>query len=139
MTVNSRDATLQTPPEIKDAEGLFAELESARTREKATRRILDLLLRSREDHLPVFDAILKDATEICSAPIAAMVMIDSERTQYSIVASRGATPEFVDAMELAVWEKDGSNLYLRISWEDRELPIFISMGVEGCEPNHDLF
>ena len=43
-------------------------------------------------------------------------------------------PEYADAMELAVWEKDSVKLYLRLSWEDKEIPIFIAMGTEGCEP-----
>ena len=51
---------MQTPPERNEEKSLRDELERARAREDATRKILDLLARSREDRAPVFDAICEN-------------------------------------------------------------------------------
>lgn len=48
--------------------------------------------------MPVFDTILTNAAGLCHAPIAALVLVDKERTKYEIVASRGTKPEFVAAL-----------------------------------------
>ena len=73
-------------------------MERARAREDATRKILDLLARSREDRAPVFDAICENATRLCNAPIVGLVLVDKDRKKYHLAASRGAAPAFVDAM-----------------------------------------
>ncbi len=39
----------------------------------------------------------------------------------------------VDANHLVIWSVDGRNLYLRYIWEDKEIPILLAVGVEGCE------
>ncbi len=90
---------MQTPPENTDPESLLVELSNAHAREEATREILDLLIRSRNDQFPVFEAILKNATRLCNAPIAGLVLVDKERKKYKLMASRGATPEFVGALK----------------------------------------
>lgn len=73
-------------------------MERARAREDATRKILDLLARSREDQAPVFDAICENATRLCNAPIVGLVLVDKDRKKYHLAASRGTAPAFVDAM-----------------------------------------
>jgi len=88
---------LQTPPQSADLKSLLAELRSARAREEATREILDLLIQSRDDHFPVFDAILRNATRLCNAPIAGLFMVDEAKARYELLASRGAKPQFEDA------------------------------------------
>ena len=89
---------MRIPPESTDVESLLAELRSAHAREEATREILSLLIKSRNDQFPVFDALLKHATRLCNAPLAGLFMVDEERKKYQLVASRGAKPEFVNAM-----------------------------------------
>jgi hypothetical protein len=41
-------------------------------------------------------------------------------------------PEYADAQELVVWARDSRKLYCRLSWEDKEIPIKIAIGAEGC-------
>jgi class 3 adenylate cyclase len=89
---------LQIPPETHDRKNLRVELNNARAREEATREILDLLIQSRDDEYPVFDAVLRNATRLCNAPIAGLFLVDSERKKYKLMASWGAKAEFVEAM-----------------------------------------
>jgi class 3 adenylate cyclase len=90
---------LQTPLESTDSESLLVELRNARAREEATRDILDLLIQSRDDQFPVFDAVLKNATRLCKAPIAGLFLVDEAENSYQLAASRGAKPQFVDAFK----------------------------------------
>ena len=53
-----------------------------------------------------------------------------------------ATLEWISALELhasavhlVVWERDNLKLYLRYGWEDKEIPIVVALGTEGCNPN----
>ena len=90
---------MQTPPDSTDLESLSVEPRSAHAREEATREILNLLIQSREDQFPVFDAVLKNATRLCNAPIAGLFLANEARTRYQLVASRGAKRQFVEAFE----------------------------------------
>ena len=45
---------------------------------------------------------------------------------------RAIIPEFADAQKLVVWKGEGSSFYLRYSREDKEVPVLISAGIEGC-------
>lgn len=90
---------MQSPTEVNDLKSLLAELGKTRAREDATRDILNLLIRSREDQFPVFDAILKHATRLCNAPIAGLFMADYENGKYELVASLGAKPQFEHAFK----------------------------------------
>jgi hypothetical protein len=40
-----------------------------------------------------------------------------------------------DVMDLVVWEIDRVKLYLRYSWEDKEIPMLVALGAEGCQPS----
>jgi hypothetical protein len=42
-------------------------------------------------------------------------------------------PEFASAMHLTVWKRGEQHLYLRQGSEDKETPILIALGVEGCD------
>lgn len=42
-------------------------------------------------------------------------------------------PEYASAVELAVWKVGEKRLYLRYGWEDKEIPMIIALGMEGCE------
>jgi hypothetical protein len=35
---------------------------------------------------------------------------------------------------LAVWNTEGIRVYLRCNWEDKELPLSVTLGTEGCRP-----
>ena len=89
---------MRTPPEINYEKSLRDELEHSQAREEATRKILDLLARSREDRTPVFDAICENATRLCNAPIAGLILVDNDRKKYQLAASRGTAAAFVDEM-----------------------------------------
>ncbi|MEL6883463.1 MAG: GAF domain-containing protein, partial [Pseudomonadota bacterium] len=77
---------------------LFDEVQERLERETATKNILSVISQSRDDEAPVFDAILSNASRLCSAPVAGLVTADYERGKYDLVASRGARPEFVETL-----------------------------------------
>ncbi len=77
----------------------FREVQTRLERERASSEILEVISQSRDDEGPVFDAILSNASHLCHAPIAGLVMVDDERKTYGLRASRGAKPEFVEALE----------------------------------------
>ena len=89
---------MENPHETHDRKNLRVELSNALAREEATREILDLLIQCRDDEHQVFDAVLRNATRLCNAPIAGLFLVDSERKKYKLMASRGAKAEFVEAM-----------------------------------------
>ena len=55
---------------IADADTLLAELAASKEREAATREILEIVSRSRDNEEPVFNAILESASKLCKSPIA---------------------------------------------------------------------
>jgi len=75
-------------------DGLSEELHNAREREAATREILRVISRSRADYEPVFDAILKNATRLCEAPLGILFLRRDDRLV--AVATLGARSEWVD-------------------------------------------
>ena len=77
----------------------FHEVQIRLHRETATKNILSVMSKSRDDEVPVFDAILTNATRLCNAPMAGLVLVDTGRKKYRLVASRGAKPEFVEALK----------------------------------------
>ena len=64
-------------------------VELARKREAATREILDLISQSREDAVPVFDAILRRVANLCGAHAAALVLGKADDTYQRITAQYG--------------------------------------------------
>ncbi len=77
-------------------EDLAQELRDARAREAATSEILRVINRSPTDYQPVFEAILENATRLCDAPLAMLVMRRDDA--YHFVAHAGTRPEFVEFM-----------------------------------------
>ena len=75
------------------------ELEIRLEREAATREILQVINRSRDDYGPVFDAILDRASRLCEAPLAYLHLCNPERTHLEIAAHIGATPRFVEFLK----------------------------------------
>ncbi|NNF76839.1 MAG: hypothetical protein HKN05_02310, partial [Rhizobiales bacterium] len=82
-------------PELPSADD--GTLATAREREEATRKILEVISRSRDDEKPVFDVILESAARLCNAPLAFVAMANAERTQLELKAHKGDNfPKFVE-------------------------------------------
>ena len=83
-------------------------LRFALARESATREILHVISRSRDDEKPVFDAILENAARLCDAPMASLNLLDEQGTRLVLRAHWG-TP--LDHFEAGVteWSLDGSS------------------------------
>jgi class 3 adenylate cyclase len=74
----------------------FRELQTRLEREAATREILQVISRSRDDETPVFDVILANAARLCSAPFACLFLCNAERTHLEVAAYNGSRSKFVD-------------------------------------------
>jgi len=66
------EQTAQAPGHQPDA------LSQAREREAATRQILQIISRSRDDEKPVFDAILRSAAQLCHAAMARLQQLEDD-------------------------------------------------------------
>jgi GAF domain-containing protein len=62
---------------------------ASRAREAALREILVIIRESRADETPVFDAILRNAAQLCDAPMAGLNIINESRSQLIMVAHCG--------------------------------------------------
>ncbi len=71
----------------------FKELRDRLDREATTREILGLLARAREDEQPVFDAILDNATRLCGAPNASLILGRRGDKAQVMIANRGAATD----------------------------------------------
>jgi GAF domain-containing protein len=71
---------------------LFNETKEALEQQTAISEILGVISSSPTDVQPVFDAVLKSATQLCEAHLGSLSLYDGEK--YRTVAMRGATPEF---------------------------------------------
>ncbi|MEM7171347.1 MAG: adenylate/guanylate cyclase domain-containing protein [Pseudomonadota bacterium] len=69
-------------------------LEQALEREAATREILQVISQSRDDEVPVFEAILENACRLCDAPLAYLSMTTDDRSHVISPARRGAFAKF---------------------------------------------
>ncbi len=75
-------------------------VQNAQERDAATREILQVISRSRDDYGPVFDVILENAVRLCSAPLAFLALANTERTHLDLVGyRRGISQGFVDLLE----------------------------------------
>jgi len=75
-----------------------AALQDALEREAATREILQVISRSRDDKQPVFDVILENAARLCEAPHAGMLLRNAADTHLELVASNAATSRFIELL-----------------------------------------
>ncbi|SDC68169.1 GAF domain-containing protein [Ruegeria marina] len=71
----------------------FREVQERLERERASREILQVISRSRDDELPVFDTILASACRLCEAPLAFLSLVNDLGTHFRVPAHRGASPE----------------------------------------------
>ena len=76
----------------------FRELQTRLEREAATREILQIISRSRDDEMPVFDVILENAARICRVPFAGLHLAAEDHTTVEMVAHMG-----MRSMTLNVW------------------------------------
>jgi GAF domain-containing protein len=72
----------------------FRALGEALERQTATSDILRTISRSPTDYQPVFDTILENATRLCDAPLALLMMRHDDG--YHLVAHEGTRPEYVE-------------------------------------------
>jgi hypothetical protein len=77
-----------------------------------------------------FENMVESMSALLGPPVCRARSDGSDRKEWDSIL-----PEYADAQDLAVWEKDGIHLYLRYSWEDKEAPILIALGTEGCADN----
>jgi class 3 adenylate cyclase len=75
-----------------------AELETRLEREAATRSVLEVISRSRDDEEPVFNVILENAARLCEAPLAYLRLIDEEAMSLAMVAHHGTSEAFIETV-----------------------------------------
>jgi len=65
----------------------FRELQTRLDREAATREILETISRSRDDELPVFEMIVRNAARLCDATLAGIWLVDKtqDRAHYASI------------------------------------------------------
>lgn len=80
---------MQPALESNPSGSLNEDLERARDREAALREIRNIISRSRDDEVPVFDVILRNAARLCKAPIAMLWLPDTTGTHFVHAASHG--------------------------------------------------
>ncbi len=68
----------------------FREVQTRLERERASAEVLEVISRSRDDEAPVFEAILKRASQLCRTSYAGLALINEERTHLVYTASHGA-------------------------------------------------
>ncbi|MFK7762179.1 MAG: GAF domain-containing protein [Roseobacter sp.] len=69
----------------------YRDIQTRLEQEQATSEILDVISRSRETERPVFDAILSNATRLCGAPTAALVLASPGDTTLRLAAHIGVS------------------------------------------------
>ncbi|WP_139056582.1 GAF domain-containing protein [Ruegeria conchae] len=77
----------------------FREVQERLEREKASREILEVISRSRDDERPVFQSILENSSRLCKAPLAFLCIADHEREIATIPANIGARIDFDEALK----------------------------------------
>ncbi|MCA0873911.1 GAF domain-containing protein [Seohaeicola saemankumensis] len=70
----------------------FREVQERLEREKSTRSVLEAISTSRQNELPIFDAVLENAARLCNAPMARLHMVDENRERHAMVAVWGEVP-----------------------------------------------
>ena len=77
----------------------FRELQTRLEREAASKEILQVINRSREDEQPVFDTILESARRLCDAPFAGIALCNEDRTFMHVAAWSGANTAYYQFMQ----------------------------------------
>ena len=84
------------PSDSKTKTGHDSALREALERESATREILQVISRSRDDEKPVFDAILESSARLCKVPNAVLFLVNDERTHFLLAADWGTWAQHLD-------------------------------------------
>lgn len=74
-------------------------LQTRLQREVATGEILQVISESRDDEMPVFDVILKNACQLCDSQLAFIARVDDSGDFIVCPAHRGASREFAAALD----------------------------------------
>lgn len=119
----------------EDRDSLLEELAQARAREQATRNILDVISRSRDDEKPVFDAILENACMLCNAPLAGLILGGPEDNIQQLAAHRGMFPSAIALFETGQMRMDRDLSYAARSIIDGTLIAFEDMGASELYDN----
>ena len=90
---------MQTQTMEDENVSLRAEVDRLRERDAATREILEVMSQSRDDEKPVFDAILKNACNLCGAPLAYLAMVTEDGAEVVSPARRGAFEKFGETLD----------------------------------------
>ncbi|MFC6638859.1 GAF domain-containing protein [Sulfitobacter sp. JBTF-M27] len=69
----------------------FREVQERLEREIATGQILGAISRSRADTAPIFEEILESAARLCRAPMAWLLLLNSDRSELQLAAYHGPT------------------------------------------------
>ena len=77
----------------------FRELQNRLEREAASKEILQVISRSRDDERPVFQAIIDSATRLCKADFSCLFIANPERTEMTVGAQSGTSLKFADFAE----------------------------------------
>ncbi len=77
----------------------FREVQERLEREEASREILEVISRSRDDDRPVFYSILENSSRLCKAPLAFLCVADHESGLATIPANIGAKTDFNEALK----------------------------------------
>ncbi len=98
----SRSGTLTTVSEPRNSDQTA--LNDALEREAATRQILQVISRSRDDEKPVFDAILENAARLCKSTMARLHLLNEAGTHHLLAAHWG---EVMHTLEIGeTWSMD---------------------------------
>jgi GAF domain-containing protein len=87
---------IQNVRQFREIQQANAELETRLEREAASREILQVISRSRDDEQPVFDVILENAARLCRAPQAVLALGRKGDAVLTMGASIGASPGTVE-------------------------------------------
>ncbi len=93
----------------------FREVQERLEREQASRQILGVISESRDDEAPVFDVILRNAAELCDAPVAWLMLASSDRETFTFTAVHGD-----DLQAMRIGEQFDLNSSYRIAQTIRE-------------------
>ncbi|MGI9522812.1 MAG: GAF domain-containing protein, partial [Hyphomicrobiaceae bacterium] len=85
----------------------YQELQNRLEREAATREILQVIGKSRDDDTPVFKVILESAARLCHAPNAYLHLCNDQRTHLCVAAHAGTRHAFLDFLSQNPLKLDG--------------------------------
>ena len=100
----------------------FREVQERLERESASRRILDVISRSRDDDQPVFETILENAARLCQAPMAHLQLVDDTRSKL-IIAAHWGDPLTAYEPGVSTLPLDGDHISARVIREKQAIHI----------------